>query len=777
MSLLRLFTPKLQFSASLLVFLLLQPAIASAVPATAFMLQFGSFESAKEANARIAALKAKHGGLIGNFPSRVVEVALPDNLTVYRTQSGPVPSRADAQSICAQLASNGDECYVVETAMIQSTPAQTFANNLAEQKVTAPQNTIENTVEKTAVNIASESASTTTASINKAASQAATASNALKQEIVTPRITNEAVPLAKAAETTVSIPSAETKIADKALVDTAGLSGNMPAVKALSSAPTLNNIAKKDNASSTIDDDAAVLDKKLAAIETPASSRALTEKPPASPSSSKSFWSRLNPFSSSDDSKPKTEAASTITNIPAEASTKTAVKIPDQVVSVVDTAEQASVAQVSKDRAAVIDSSIAHIPNTASIEKPAARALNSTNNTVYLPPPSPLASKIPAIETVADDASIKSSLASDAKNVIVLPHIAVGTSKATAASSLQLPPPPPLTEASKPIFDKNNRELPLITGTKITENLVRTPSAQTEPSVPAPPFSTASNETLARLGKVPLAGKGTVTVEEAKRVPLSQQNNNVPLEPHDKAFIKPSGSSVAPPDASIPLTEHTLPVVSGNLASPQVSAAPSDDTPKTVWAELGRFSDAPHALAFWDKFRSTHQDFPVVRVRLTQTYAQKSRGESAVNLRVGPFSKNASINYLCNNIEAQDIYCRPVVDSGVSSAAADSRIRLAQGEATLANSSTAHASTPGAFWVQLGSYPSLAQAQNTWAELKRRYADALSAAEPNISVPVLASSSRPQYRLRSGPYASNIAATQACLRLKSAGGNCLVSTQ
>lgn len=803
----------LRFSAVLLVFSMIFSVGALAQPTTAFMLQFGSFESTKEANARIDALKAKHGGLIGALPSRVVEVALPDNLTVYRTQSGPVPSRADAQSICAQLASNGDECYVVETAMVQpsttiASSIDAVADNVEQAKnsltsvVSVPSNVVADRVTE-AVKTTKNAVSQTAAKATSATLSALPGSNVLvpsaSLNLVAPAITNAAVTnVANNAVNNIASGPTKTGVASssKALSDT------MPAVKALSSAPRLSNIS---SASEKLDETAAI-DKKLAEIKTPdASAVKVVENTATNSPAPKSFWSSINPFSSNSEtvSKPKAITSNATTKAAIEATNKAmakdaddtahdAVVQGDEVVNKATTIP-ANTAQKNAPLIAAPASTNASANANADAAAPNLQAgksdainTNVSRDVLHLPPPTPAHTKLPVIETVAESANIspqsanltratsQSTLANNNK-VIALPSVpqtlrnASSIDTASDTASLRLPPPPPLTEASKPIFDRNNKELPISTGAAISSNLQNPSSVAVSTPNAKAPFGDASNETLARLGKAPRAGDGNVKVEEAQRVPLTQTNN--------APFVKDSGSSVAPPDASIPLSEHSLPKVPDNLASPAVAVAPSADIGKNVWAELGRFSDASKALAFWDQFRNKHQDFPVVRVRITQTYAQKSRGESAVNLRVGPFSKEASIAYLCHNIEAQDIYCRSIIDSGASSASSDNRIRQAQGEATLANSNAAHATQTGVYWVQLGSYPSLAQAQNTWADLKTRYEGALAGVQPNISVPVLASSARPQYRLRSGPFATNIAATQACLRLKAAGGNCLVSTQ
>jgi hypothetical protein len=102
---------------------------ASAMAATSpvILMQFGSFETEKEAQAHLQTITNKHAGIVGRLPSSVREVQMAPGLSVFRTQAGPVGSRTEAQSICAQLASNGDECYIVETAMAQA-PAPVAAS-------------------------------------------------------------------------------------------------------------------------------------------------------------------------------------------------------------------------------------------------------------------------------------------------------------------------------------------------------------------------------------------------------------------------------------------------------------------------------------------------------------------------------------------------------------------------------------------------------------------------------------------------------------------------
>ncbi len=91
------------------------------IAASLTMLQFGSFETRAEAEKRLKEISGKHADSVGKLASSIREVKLPpDNLTVYRTQAGPLENRAAAQSICSKLASAGDECYIVQTAMVNA---------------------------------------------------------------------------------------------------------------------------------------------------------------------------------------------------------------------------------------------------------------------------------------------------------------------------------------------------------------------------------------------------------------------------------------------------------------------------------------------------------------------------------------------------------------------------------------------------------------------------------------------------------------------------------
>ncbi len=646
----RVFSLATQVACSFVVLATTTSALAK--PASVFMLQFGSFESAQEANQRVDSLKTKHSGLLGNFPSRVQEVSLPDNLTVYRTQSGPVASRAEAQSICAQLASNGDECYVVETAM-----------NMAP-----------------------------------AATQVATASKPADVSFMKPKAAAPVVEMVDTDATPSKAPAVSPANIMPPLPKVEKPSTSMSAVKALESAPP---ISKATTVKEVVE--------QTEEVE-------VVNAPKAAPAKeSKGFWASLNPFSDDEEDVVAVKA-------PAKE------KMANEEMEVVDVTPE--------------------LPEVKILEKPK------------------------AMEVVTSEPVINE------RPVVSLPVVPTGVPQSSeVASSLPLPPPPAMNSAAKEIFTRNQQEAPEITGTvpsiapagaapiRVTENA---------------PFAKASNETLARAGK-PVSvssGDGNVKVGEAQRVPVT--NDAVISAPSSPMYV-PSGSSVAPADASIPLRNGARAITppAGELAAPEVVLPASQNMQKTLWAELAPYKDAASALAFWDKFRSKNPDFPVVRVRVIQSYAQKTRGAEDVALRVGPFAKKESIAYLCGQFkEVYSLKCGQVVDMGVSSSQTDARTRAMQGEANLATQSITAQNAPqmqGTYWLQLGTYPNLAQAQNTWGDLKQRYPNAMTGMNPNIAVPALSSGARPTYRLRGGPFATELAATKACLALKSAGGNCIVS--
>ena len=88
---------------------------------TVFMVQLGTFDSQKKAQQHWVELSNQYPELFEELrykPNEIVKK--PDNFISYRTQAGPIPTRAEAQKLCDALQPSNTECYVVETAMFFS---------------------------------------------------------------------------------------------------------------------------------------------------------------------------------------------------------------------------------------------------------------------------------------------------------------------------------------------------------------------------------------------------------------------------------------------------------------------------------------------------------------------------------------------------------------------------------------------------------------------------------------------------------------------------------
>lgn len=122
-----------------LVAILLPVSLGSAHAESAFLVQLGSFPTEQEATQKWEKLKSSHGDVLGAMTLRVSEaLSQPDNVTVYRTQAGPLPGKKEAQSVCARLASAKVDCFVVETAMFTAPNAVDAEKSTAQASVAAP---------------------------------------------------------------------------------------------------------------------------------------------------------------------------------------------------------------------------------------------------------------------------------------------------------------------------------------------------------------------------------------------------------------------------------------------------------------------------------------------------------------------------------------------------------------------------------------------------------------------------------------------------------------
>ncbi len=103
---------------------------ADASAETVFMVQLGTFDSQQKAQKHWVDLSNDYPELFEELrykPNEIVKK--PDNFISYRTQAGPIPTRAEAQELCDALQQSNTECYVVETAMFFSDDEQVNAMN------------------------------------------------------------------------------------------------------------------------------------------------------------------------------------------------------------------------------------------------------------------------------------------------------------------------------------------------------------------------------------------------------------------------------------------------------------------------------------------------------------------------------------------------------------------------------------------------------------------------------------------------------------------------
>ena len=229
-----------------------------------------------------------------------------------------------------------------------------------------------------------------------------------------------------------------------------------------------------------------------------------------------------------------------------------------------------------------------------------------------------------AKEDTKEAASVEPETAQDAAPIVVTrAPIVVTTAPATALdqapTAMRLPPPPaPLKAADRA--------------------LLNAPKAPT----PAPEPITSA---LLNPPEVLATGNGSVKVEEAKRVPVTQ-NEAPPPAPAAAPVATPVASQLQPPVSLVPSSTNGV---------------------KTIWAQIGPFTDNTTALNFWANYRQAHPDFPVVRVRVTTPYQQKLRGSNQAWLRVGPVARAGFINSLCTSLPSEaKLNCGHVTDLGIA---------------------------------------------------------------------------------------------------------------
>ncbi len=573
------------------------PALATPVT----MLQFGSFESRQEAESRLNTLKEKHGSALGALDLSVREVALPpDNLTVYRTQAGPVAGRLAGQTICEGLARSGDECYIVETAMLPSMKPLAAAPAAPATPVA-----------KTTLPVVPEAAPAQPVAAKPSAlkvepAPAATVVKAPSSNMHLPPVRMPAatgMQPAPVAATSKASPAVAAPIV--AATNPAAASAIAPALAAALPAPAepAPLPAMTPATTADINEMQAALDR--AKEELPATQAAFSEavKPKENAAPSRSFWSRLNPFSDDADDKAAKKAE------------EEARKKAEQAAAMAAPTEAVEISALTPQEARILPP-IAALPDPAPLRVAAPEPLMPLPSTTYSEAPAP------ALEAAA---SVTPPVAAPA-----VPSVAVA-----AASPAPAPAPQMMAAAVPTITAPPTVSVPPVI-MQMEPMQLPPPPAPLKAMTPKAPMVVAAPEPLmqaplpAPTAPVAPALSGQVQVGEAKRVPLTS-------------------ATVIPP-APMPPAAQPMPAVPMAIApwQPAVPLQPSaTEGQRATWAQIGPFVDGSQAMAFWYGYRQRFPDFPVVRVRIATPY-QVARGSIApVWLRVGPVTRDGFVRTLC----------------------------------------------------------------------------------------------------------------------------------
>jgi hypothetical protein len=313
------------------------------------------------------------------------------------------------------------------------------------------------------------------------------------------------------------------------------------------------------------------------------------------------------------------------------------------------------------------------------------------------------------------------------------------------------------------------------------------PLAVTSPP-PAPPVS---GGTPFHQGQSPHAGSAAslpwLSSSAPTPAPVALPPAMTPVVAGEHADLKVAEAVPVPLSALAPAT----PVYrTGGALAPRRAYPSQPVRAAALWAELSYFISQDAALGYWRVLRSRDAALPDgVRLRVVRPLRQAT-GAQRLSLRVGPFNDTTVIRRLCAQTAPERLRCQAIRDIGTSIAYGGqgqglTRQRLAPGErlerrgriaASPFASSSFGALGGGAYWVQLGAFPSPEAARQQWASLKFSAAGVFAGAREQIMTPAYSSAARPLYRLRAGPFTQSMDAIRACETLKNRGNSCVVVT-
>ncbi len=347
-----------------------------------------------------------------------------------------------------------------------------------------------------------------------------------------------------------------------------------------------------------------------------------------------------------------------------------------------------------------------------------------------------------------------------------LPSVPAPSGEEVAPGVILLPTadqsaPAPTAEAQKPGFFGrmfgSSAPAPAPVAVAAAEPVVPAPVAPLPTAIAAP--AAPSTPTVAPITSMPAFTTPPVVVPPAPNV---VGNVNVA-----EAIRVPLGSGGGGP--SKPLAK--LPPVHG------LGGFPSAPNHKSVWAQISYFADENEARSFYESFHAAYPQFSDgVRVRITRPYSSSA---GRVSLRVGPFAGTSDVRTICAAANQRGARCTVVREISNSVAANTPNRRAAYSTAfddrSLAAASPSADDTHNAtYWVQLGTYRSPDTAWDNWNDLKDDNKKLLAHVHATVTTPPMSSASRANFRLRAGPFVSEVSANSLCNKLQETGASCIV---
>lgn len=710
-------------SAALLAILVSGPVEASNV----FLAQLGSYQTEKESEQAWNEIKSTMKQEFAGLSYQLSALSLPPaGKKIYRLQSGPFSLRNQANDFCEKLRSNGQDCFVVESAVFapKDAPAPAIQTAKNEEKSALPEPAVISPVEI-----------------------AATPTEQAEKQIENIENKMAAVKSAPVPSTS-SLPDTRKDM----MVVASAIAAPQPIVPVVPSKPVLPSLGALDTPSFSLSDapkKESVRDEFAASLSAPAAP-AIAQKVAAP---------QIKP------SMPK--PAAEITKKPADL---TPVKEKTPLLQ-----EVAAPAPMAAAPEAKTNSQLPWLVNNKDVVVARADVFDASSVDIETPLPTVLPPKVTSAAPATAEPSkdgipeinkeaafpekiqevTKSVNSSDSIPFAIVDRNTGNVVAAPNAKRAALLPPPDATSVARvpeaPMHQSANASS--VAGGFVEGRAPKSLNSQ----LPAVERRMTSSDLISPTDR-------RVEIDEAIQVPLSN-------EPKQQASLPKAESQ---PDTAS--TEE--PKLSGKRAMAWGTTPSRSLLQHSYWVQLSYFGSDQAALNYWQGVKGKlSKTANGMRVRITRPLSAKKSTKS-VSLQVGPFIEEADVTTLCGIVSAEGITCQMAKDIGVSTVAGTKRVRNAPRD--YLNRRDVLMVRPSAagpqYWLQLGSYRSQYDAEIAWLEL-RDTQPALQPYQPSIAEPSLSSSAAQIYRLRTGPFQIRTEAENICGQLENVEIGCVIVSE